>query len=253
MNIIEAWVDEGKVRDMAQQLISSQGSNMPPNEEEFILLSPEELFVQSSKPQQQSASLGDVATALLSSAPENQVGSAQQNAIKALQNASQKAKESGVVVNQPTTLEELDEERGRGSHRGASTELQNHLGASAGALVNREVVTSSLDQIVSDIGAIWGVKEISISDRDGDIFVDTMRNHAWSKLTVSVTEPIRLLDIKQGAIGYGYIHLKVTAKEFLQVVVLSTEQGLLIIGMVREKALRANEIVDFVEQVRVRI
>lgn len=247
MDIIESWVDESKVRSMAMQLATplEQANPEDSEDDEFIILSPEEIFVEHQVSSQNKMRGDNSAKASTNPSPI-----AQTNAIKSLKQAAQKASQSGVISNRLTKIAGLNEQKGWAKNSDVSTELQQHLGDSAGALLNKNAVTSSLGTIVEYIRTDWASSEVSISDRDGDLFIDTMRCPAWSQLTISVTEPIRLLDIKQGTIGHGYIHLKVTAKEFLQVVVTSTSHGLLIIGIIREKQLNAQEAQTLVKRVR---
>lgn len=261
MNIIESWVDESQVRDLAQQLIAPHHSQISSeSDEDFIVADPEEIFVAQSI---QQATTGDpvldaerqnidqVVQALAENVPViSEEKAVHESARKALAAASMQASQSGVIGSRLANVEGLDEERGWNEHGNVSSELMQHLGESAGALLNREAVQDGLASLTQYLSDQWNGEQITISDRDGDIFVDTMQNSAWSRLTVSVTEPIRLLDIKQGAIGHGYMHLKVSALEYLQVVVTSTSHGLIIVGMLRAKPLRSVQVKELVDKVR---
>ena len=259
MDIIQSWVDENEVREYASLLMTPQKAAESQPEEDFIVVSPEEIFVKQGisklnkeiDPQlaDQATSVEESVQALTAEAPVLGEPRAKQKAIEALQQAAVQSNQTQAQRVSKRTNEQGGQQ-GWDQHRHASAELKEHLGDSAGALVNPEAVTSSLDAITQELYSSWGCSQICISDRDGDMFVDTMKNPAWSKLTVSVTEPIRLLDIKQETIGHGYMHLKLTAKEFLQVVVSSTSHGLIILGMVREKQMNADEVKQLVTKVR---
>ena len=260
MDIIQSWVDETDVRNYAMKLVAPSETISSEEDEDFVVVSPEEIFVKRENTKRdtikdpqladQAESVEKMVEALTNTSPVLSESKAQQNAVKALQNAARKANESGVLANRFGTVGGLDEERGWDKNARISDELRQHLGDSAGALVNREAVTDSLGALTQMLSNDWGAAQICISDRDGDIFVDSMQNAAWSRLTVTVTEPIRLLDIKQGAIGHGYMHLKLSARDLLQVVVTSTSHGLIIIGMIREKQLSSLEVWNLVNAVR---
>ncbi len=249
MDIIESWVDESKVRSMAMQLLEPAEESKD-GDGEFVIISPEDIFVERQNSRAEGAGISENLEGGEAQINATIGQSPQSNAIKSLQAAAQKAAESGIVKTQSSKIAGLNTGQGKRKNIEISAELQQHLGEAAGALSNRGAVTSSLEKIKEVVKAEWDCKELSISDRDGDIFVDTLRSPAWTRLTVSVTEPICLLDIKQGAIGHGYMHLKVSAKEFLQIVVTSTSHGLLIFGMIKQKQLNAEEVVKFVAKVR---
>ncbi len=256
MDIIESWVDEKQIRNLAMQLLAPFGSSSDENDEEFIVVSPEEIFVQQEgdkvkvEPISEQQRVDQMVQQLTQQPPVLGQEKVQNSAVKALQAAAAKAKSSGVIAaNRFGSVGGLDEETGWRAHGAVSMALKQHLGDSAGELLNRDAVTGSLHSVVNLMTELGSVG-VCISDRDGDVFVDSMPHVAWTKLTVSVTEPIRLLDIQQGAIGHGYMHLKMNAKHVLQVVVTSTSHGLIVLGMVREGRMNSNEVKHLVTRVR---
>jgi len=274
MSIIDAWVDESQVKAMAASLLAPVPvtQKTPESADQDFAVAPEASQQQITQAeaapaaaldpviQEQQAEVERAVRALTQTQgpviSESSSPDGKSRAVSVLAKAKAAADKAGVLSAGADPMRgrfgkalNIDEEQGWGTAQ-VSEELKQHLGESAGAMTNQQAVRSSLDNVADVIRGTFGASEFSISDRDGDVFMDTMLNQAWTKLTVSVTEPIRLLDIQQGAIGHGYIHLKVTAAQVLQVVVTSTSHGLLIFGMLRDKALRSPQVKEFVAKVR---
>ena len=153
MDIIESWVDEKEVRNYAMQLVAPYESQSSQNDEDFIVTEQQTSSTEAAKADitgavevaTEAKKVDDMVDALTETSPVLSDSKAQQNAIKALQVAARKANESGVVANRFGKVTGIDEESGWEGHRNVSPELKQHLGDSAGALLNRDAVTSSLD------------------------------------------------------------------------------------------------------------
>lgn len=92
--------------------------------------------------------------------------------------------------------------------------------------------------------------EYCVFDRDGDIFVDTMKNSSWTEFSVSMTKGIRDLDIAEGYEGHTYRHIKISSDKFLQVVIFSNKGGLLSVGSVITETRTPEQIAEFIEAAR---
>jgi len=211
-DIISAWIDESALRQHAASLLSVEKQG-----EDFILINDMKNGSVTELPNDSQA-FEEELNSLTTACPVIVDSKVKLNAVSALKRAAEGA--TNVVTNNQPVKPEGYESRG------------------------------SLEFIQQELNEGYGCQKICILDRDGDVFIDTMGSPNVSQLIVSLTEPIRIIDIKEGAQGYGYLHLKVSAREILQIVVTSTSHGLLIIGMNRATPLSAIEARDLVLKIR---
>lgn len=225
MDIIESWVDENVVREMARQLTN------PPSVDSEQTLPIEEEFVE------------DITVSSVKSCQSEQVSGQElpipEASAKLLNLTAQKVKQAGVFVHGENPITGLDEEAG-----------WRYPVSEANGNAKELKASSSLVSVTTFVQNTLQTKEICIFDRDGDVFLDTMLNTHWTNLTIELTSPIRKLDIQQGVEGYGHMHIKISARELLQIFVCSSSHGLFLIGAVVTTGVTSPQAKQLVQGIR---